>query len=201
MDVLLNPNVAYLFLVAGFLLAILAVFSPGTGILEIGALFTLVVAGYGIYNLPVNGWALLVLILGVFPFLIALRKSGRWIYLIVSVVTLVVGSVYLFKSDNGWQPAVHPLLAVVVSGASAGFLWLIARKGLEAVRLRPSFDPNALMGAVGETRTEVFQEGSVYVAGEMWSATSQTLIPARTRVRVIGQEGFILQVEEASRLS
>ena len=38
---LLNPNVVYLILVFGFLLTIMALISPGTTILEIGAFFTL----------------------------------------------------------------------------------------------------------------------------------------------------------------
>ena len=45
--IFLNPNVAYLFLVAGFSLALMAVLTPGTGLLEIGALFVLLLAGWG----------------------------------------------------------------------------------------------------------------------------------------------------------
>ncbi|MCK7480821.1 MAG: hypothetical protein M0C28_29115 [Candidatus Moduliflexus flocculans] len=39
MDFLLNPNVAYLFLLAGVLMAMLALATPGTGFFGIGALF------------------------------------------------------------------------------------------------------------------------------------------------------------------
>ena len=38
-DFLLDPNVAYIVLMAGALLALLALATPGTGLLEIGALF------------------------------------------------------------------------------------------------------------------------------------------------------------------
>ena len=101
MDVLLNPNIAYLLLVSGFALAILALFAPGTGLLEITALFTLILAGYSIYYLPVNLWALVVLVLGVFPFSLALRKSGQVRYLVVSILALVVGSSFLFRGEEG----------------------------------------------------------------------------------------------------
>ena len=58
MDILLNPNVFYLLLVAGVLLAIMALFSPGTGVLELGAFFVLLLAGWGVYKLPIHLWAL-----------------------------------------------------------------------------------------------------------------------------------------------
>ena len=46
MDILLDPNVAYVLLVFGLMLAIMAVFTPGTGVIEITALFALALAGY-----------------------------------------------------------------------------------------------------------------------------------------------------------
>ena len=79
MNLLLDPNVAYVILVVGFVLGVLALFTPGTGILEIGALFAIFLAGYAVYSLPINLWALILLVVGVIPFLIALRKYKQWI--------------------------------------------------------------------------------------------------------------------------
>ena len=39
MDFLLDPNVAYLLLLGGLMLAMMALVTPGTGIFEIGAFF------------------------------------------------------------------------------------------------------------------------------------------------------------------
>ena len=63
MDFLLDPNVAYLVLLVGILLSMLAIVTPGTGLLEVGAFFGLVLAGYAIYNLNINFWALIVILL------------------------------------------------------------------------------------------------------------------------------------------
>lgn len=177
------------------MLAILAVISPGTGLFEIGALFTLFLAAYAVYNIPINLWALLVLLVGVFPFLLAVRRSGKLVYLVVSIAAFVVGSAFLFSSGESWVPAVNPILALAVSGFSAGFLWLAARKVLEAEKLQPVHDLEALVGKIGEARTEVSAEGSVYVAGELWSAHSQKPISEGSRVKVVRREGFILEVE------
>jgi membrane-bound serine protease (ClpP class) len=189
-----NPNVAYLMLVAGFLLAILALLSPGTGVFEAAALLTLLLAGWEVYHMPINLWALIILLGGVFPFLLALRKSQRLVYLGYSIATLMIGSAFLFKGD-GWKPAVNPLLTLVVSTLTSGFLWLVATKTLETAQLELEHDPARLIGAIGETKTEVFQEGSVQVGGELWSARSTQPVPKGKPVRVVSREGLILEVE------
>lgn len=196
MDVLLDPNVAYLFLAGGVLLALLAVLAPGSGILEIAALFGLLLAGYAALNIPINYWALAVLFLGVVAFVLSVRKAQSLKLLGVSIALLVIGSVYLFASDPWYVPAVNPFLALVVSGLSAGFFWIAATKYLEAERKRPAHDLKSLIGQVGEAKTDVYGEGSVQVAGEMWSARSRALILNGSTVRVVDRDGFILQVEQ-----
>lgn len=193
MNILLDANVAYILLVGGFLLAILALFSPGTGLLELGALFALLLAGYSMYNLPVNAWALALLVVGVFPFLLAVRRSRNRIYLVASIAALVVGSLFLFRGPTG-GPAVHWAIAVLVSLLVTGFMWIVARKGLEAVG-RPSANPDRVIGMTGEARTAVHSEGTVYVGGETWTATSHVHIPGGSRVRVTARDGLILTVE------
>jgi membrane-bound ClpP family serine protease len=200
MEFLLNPNVIYVILVSGLLLAMLALFAPGTGIIELTAIFALIIAGYGIYNQPknqpLNWWALVILVLGVFPFVLAVRRSGRWPYLLVSMLAMVLGSAYLFRGADWWQPGVHPLLAVVVSGLAGGLLWLVSHKGTLALSRNSTTVLDRLVGATGKAQTAIFEDGSVYVAGETWSARSAKPIPAKTQVRVIKREGFILEVEE-----
>ena len=194
-DFLLDPNVAYLILVGAALLTMMAVLNPGTGVLEIIALFAWLFSGYIIFNMPVNFWALGLMLLGVVLFLFSLRKIKSLIYLGLSIAAVIVGSIFLFDQP-GWQPAVNPVLAVIVSVFVAGFTWIVAKKALEADSLRPAHDLEALVGAVGEAKTSIADEGSVQVAGELWSAKSEQAIPEGTHVRIIGREGFSLVVEK-----
>jgi len=194
MNLFLDPNLAYVLLVLGSVLLLMAIVTPGTGLLEIGALFLLALAGYAVYNLGFNLWALIVLVLSIIPFVYAMRKPKQEIFLAISLLGVIVGSVYLFPSA-GFLPAVNPILAVVVSAAAASFLWLIVRKAIQAHGARPSHDLGALIGQIGEAKTRIHEEGSVQVAGELWSARSEKPIPAGGRVRVAGREGFILVVE------
>jgi membrane-bound serine protease (ClpP class) len=194
MDFLLEPNVAYLILVAGVMLGFMAIVSPGTGLFEVGAFFCLLLAGYAVYNLSFNWWALVLLLLSLVPFIYAIQKPKRELFLSLSIVLLTVGSVFLFPHSEGIM-AVNPVLAIAASILMAAFLWVAVRKSMEASTIRPSHDLDALVGKVGEARTKVFDDGSVQVGGELWSARSETSIPAGSSIRVVRRDGFVVVVE------
>jgi membrane-bound serine protease (ClpP class) len=196
MNFLIDPNVAYLILVIGFIIGVLALFTPGTGILEVGVLLAIGFAGYAVFNLPINLWALILLIVGVVPFLIAVRKFKRWVLLLPAIASIVVGSIFLFRTETG-APAIHPALATVVSLIAVGMMYIIARKGLEALKMKPAQDLRSLIGKVGEARTDIHYEGTIYVGGEQWTARSPKLIRKGKLARVTGREGLVLLVEPA----
>jgi membrane-bound serine protease (ClpP class) len=200
MEILLDPNIAYILLVLGSILLLMAIVTPGTHLMEGGAILLLALAGYAIYNLGFNLWALIVLVLSLVPFIYSIQKPKRELILALSLLGVIIGSVYLFPS-KGWLPAVNPLVALVVSVLSAGFLWLAVRKGMQAHHARPLQDLSTLIGKTGQAKTRVEDDGSVQVAGELWSARSEKSIPAGSRVRVVSREGFVLIVtpEEQSK--
>ena len=195
MDFLLDPNVAYLILLGGVLLAMMSLASPGTGLFEIGAFFCIALAGYAIYNLSFNWWALLLLGLSIIPFVYAIQKPKRELYLALSILLLILGSVFMFPRTAD-QAIVNPFVAIIASGLVAGFLWIAVRKSVEATSAKPTHDLAALLGQIGEARTTINEEGSVLVAGELWSARSENPIPAGSSIRVLRREGFILIVEK-----
>ncbi|MFN8411577.1 MAG: NfeD family protein [Anaerolineales bacterium] len=195
MEFLIDPNVAYVILLVGIFLGFLALVTPGTGLLEIGAFFCFVLAGYAIYNLTINWWALGILLLSIVPFLYAIQKPKREVFLGISIVLLVVGSIFLFASKDHWL-SVNPVVAITSSGALSVFLWIAMRKSMDVLAHRPAHDLDALVGKDGEARSRVWDDGSVYVSGEMWSARSDQEIPVGSHIRVIRREGFILVVEK-----
>jgi membrane-bound serine protease (ClpP class) len=195
MDFLLDPNVAYIFLLGGVFLAMLAVATPGTGLIEIGALFCIALAGYSVYNLSFNWWALVLLVLSIVPFIYAIQRPKREFFLALSILLLVAGSVFIFPR-TAEQGVVSPVVAVIGSALVAGFLWIAVRKSIEAAHVRPSHDLDGLVGQIGEAKTKVEEDGSVLVAGELWSARSDTPIAAGNPIRVLKRDGFILIVEK-----
>src|SRR3989304_6039919 len=100
MEILYNANVAYVLLIFGFVFALLALITPGTGLLEVGGIFLLVLAGLGIYHIGFNLWALIILVLTIVPFIYAIRKPKREWALALSILGLIAGSLYLFPSGG-----------------------------------------------------------------------------------------------------
>lgn len=195
MEILINPNVAYLLLVVGIVMVIMALFAPGTGIIELGAFFVLLLAGWEMSQLPINLWALGLLVLGVIPFILAVRKSHKMVYLVIALIAFIIGSIYLFKGDYWWQPGVNPILAIVTSLLAGGYIWIAVTKVMETEYMRPQHGTSQLIGKIGEAKTDIFNEGSVQIESELWSAHSAVPIYMGNEVRVVKIEGFILEVE------
>ncbi len=199
MEFLLDPNIAYVLIVSSVLLALIAIVVPGTGVPEVALAFCLVLAGYTVYKLGINAWAVAILALSVVPFLFAIRaKTWRIPLLATSILLLIGGSIFLFTNENGW-PAVNPLLAVIVSLTSGGLIWIGADRAIAAMQRSPANNPDALIGQIGEARTDIHAEGSVQAGGELWSARSEKPIKMGSVVRILQRDGFILVVEKESK--
>jgi len=188
------PSLVYLLLIAGVWLAAMAIVSPGTGLLEIGAVAILVMAGIGTLQVPVDLWALAVIGVGAALFVGALRWKRTALWLVLSALLMSTGSAFLLGLQAG-KPAVHPLLAAAVSALTVGFFWISIRRGILAQRARPMHNPDDLLGQVGDVRSALEPVGSVYVGGELWSARSETPLAVGTTVRVRGREGLVLLVD------
>lgn len=196
MNVLVNPNVAFLILVATLLLTAVAVLVPGTGLIEVFAVIGLLMSAYAVANLKINIYALAILLIGVFPFLFALRVTANKFFLVPALVALLIGSTFLFVEQD-WTPAVNPILALSVSGITSFSVWILAKKLLEAAALPPLHDVNRLIGMIGTARTKIYTSGTVYLESELWSARSDQEIPAGSEVRVVEIDGITLVVEQA----
>lgn len=198
MNVLIDPNVAYVLLILGFLTAVLALFSPGTGVLEVVALFVLALAGYEIANLNINLWALILMAAGAVPFLAALRarREARPPLIAAAALAFVVGSTFLFRGES-WLPVVSPVLVLLLAPLAVGGTWWLATKSLEAITARPVFDLDRLVGMTGQASSDIRGKGTVYVNGEEWTALSKSFIPAGSPIRVVRRSGLALEVEIA----
>lgn len=194
MEILLNPNIAYVTSVLALLAVLAAIVAPGTGLIELTALLLIGVSGYMVYNLGMNLWSLIVLLLSVVPFVIAIRSKNSLPWLIASIVMIIGGSLFLF-TGTGLTPLVDPFLVVAVSAGAATFVWFAAKKSIQAQQAKKHHDIDELIGETGEARTAIHQEGSVLIGSELWSARSEQPVPAGQRVRVVKREGFILEVE------
>ena len=202
MEFLINPNMAYIFIVFAVLASMASILIPGTGLSEMVLIFCATVAGLEIYLLSLQGefinfWALLILALSVIPFIFSIRATkSRWLLLAGTIILMTGGSSFLFTNESGWPAGVNPILAGIISIMNAALVWIGVERSVDAMRQRPFQDLDTLVGQVGEARTAVHRDGSVQVAGELWSARSEKPIEAGSAVRVLQRDGFVLFVEQ-----
>ncbi len=193
MTSLIDPNLAFVLLIVGFVLSVLAILTPGTGVVEIAGIFALVVAGYGIISTPSNLWAL-IFIIPFLPLILIYRNQKKNIFLVFGILFLNFGAFAIFGEENGGF-AVSPFLALILMIIDAPIIWFIVKRITEALDRAPDFDPLRIIGMVGEARTNIGPEGTAYIDGEEWTVRSSQKAVMGSKVKVIDKDGLILIVE------
>ena len=196
MDTSLLANLIFLAITATVWLTVMALVTPGTGVLELLALVAFAGSTLGILTLPINYWAMPLVLAGTVLFGMSIWRWQRGLWLALSAIAFSLGSMFLFRIP-GRVLAVDPLLGIGTSLLTLAFFWLVVRKSLLAFRSPASDSLSAVMGKVGEVRTPLNPVGSVFVNGELWSARADSELAPGARVVVTGREGLILIVQPA----
>ena len=194
MNILLDPNVIYFLFIGGLVLAIIAIFTPGTGIAELGAFFAIAIAIYGFTNLPVNSWAITIMSMGFIAFVFAGKKHFRKWLIPITYVLVLVGSLLIFRREPDAKQ-VSLFLIAVIDVMALSLLWFYVIKGIEAIKKKPDFNLNDLIGLQTKAITDIHMEGTIHVDGEDWTAKSSTPIKGGEMVKIVGRNGLILLVE------
>jgi membrane-bound serine protease (ClpP class) len=204
LDVLGNPNLAYLLLMLGMLGLMVEFYHPGTYIPAGVGLVSLLLAAIGLQMLPVNFGGVVLLAVAVALFVAELFITSHGLLAIGGTLALLLGSALLFDQSDpdffadrslrlSWG-VVAPLVGVVAVAAVA-LAWRAAR----ASRLREATGREALLGmqAVVLTPLAAGDAGQVRILGEIWRAKSADARPiaAGVEVRVVAIAGLTLTVE------
>ena len=203
MNLLINPNIAYLLLVTAVMLLLWTSYHPNSTWPKIWMVLCFFAGGYEFVYLKGNPWAFLAVVSSPLPFFLALSQSRAYSPLIlVTIVMLTVGSAFLFMDEKSTR-LLNPGLSGGVSVFVALAIWIgMGRLGKSQSTIL-SEDPGSLVGLVGEVKTEIepYSTGSVLVEGELWRARSKEFIPAGRAVRVLRQDAYILTVKETEKLT
>ncbi len=201
MNFLINPQLAYLLVVAAVMLTIASLLFPRSNPAKIGGLVCLLGAGFELFNLQANPWALIVTALSPLPYYFAIRQAGpRRPLLAVTAAMLIFGSIFLLVDPKG-TPLVNTGLLWLVSLICAQFIWVGTERRLNLQNARRGVDSDSLVGRVGTALTRVEEVGLVQIEGETCSARSDQPIPAGSIIRVLKTEGRILVVKKVEKLT
>jgi membrane-bound serine protease (ClpP class) len=193
LDVLMDPNIAFLLLVIGALALYVEFNHPGAVIPgTVGVVFILL-AVFALNLLPTR-FAALGLILGAFALFAAEAKfTSHGVLTIGGIILLTLGGLLLVDAPIP-QMRVHLATALAVSipfGIITAFLMTIVVK---ARRNKAVTGAQGLIGETGVAKTALSPQGKVFVHGELWDAIATTPLAVGELVRVDKVDGLTLEV-------
>lgn len=197
-QLLTNPNVAYLLLVVGLLLLLMAVTTPGTGVAEVAATIVLVLAAIGLINLSANFAGVLLVILGFVLFAFDATAVNHGALTLGGAVTLLFGSLLLFPTREGEAG----LSVWLIAGTTLGMAGFSALALSALLRMRQQKGVGLVAqnvnGLRGLMKTDVTPPGSgtAQIGGQLWTISAEEPIGAGTDVEVIDRQGLTLRVKK-----
>ena len=196
LQVLVNPNVAFLLLLIGFVGITLEFFAPGTILPGSVGAVSLLLGIFGTVQLPVAAIGVVLLILGIGLIIAEAHLPTGGLLGVAGVGALIAGGLLLFGTGDN-APEVDPVLVVVVALAFGGGMVAIGQRALVARHRPVATGEEELLGSTGDVRTPIDPIGQVWVAGALWRAIATEgagPIKAGYRVRVEGIDGLTLSV-------
>lgn len=200
---LTNPNIVFLLLALGVQAILIELSSPGGWVAGFVGVSALALGAYGLGILPVNWFGLVFLGTSFVLFVLDLKAPTHGALTTAGLASFIVGALVLFNSPGtpDFQRVSVPLVVGVATLMAAAFL-VVVTFVVRAQRRPVSVGGGALVGRVGEVRTELGPVGQVQVAGELWSAEIERgspVVPVGDRVIVEAVDGLRLRVRRVDR--
>ncbi|HET9852510.1 MAG TPA: nodulation protein NfeD [Candidatus Limnocylindrales bacterium] len=199
--ILADPTIVGILLSAGSIAIIAELYSPNfvTGIL--GALMILL-ALIGAGTLPLNVGGLVLIVLGFVLFGLEVTVTSHGLLGFGGVLCVGLGLSFLFTGPvDPFEPLsrVAPAVVITISVTFAIIVGLVAFGVVQSRRFgpAPAYGTAVAPGASGEVRSPLRPLGSVYAAGEEWTARSADgrTLDRGTPVRITRVDGLTLTVE------
>jgi membrane-bound serine protease (ClpP class) len=193
LELLVNPNTVFLLFSLGLLLLSVELFNPGTFLPGSLGAVSLLLALFGLAQLPINVAGLLLILLA-FGLLVAeafvishgaLAAGG--------IVSLVFGGLLLFDTDSDAFEISVPIVIFTAALLGGALLWVVG-KAVQTRHRAVHTGSEELLGAHGVVRSALDPTGHVFVQGALWRARSDRRLDPGERVVVEGVEGLTLTV-------
>ena len=198
LDLISNPNVAYILMLLGFYGLFFELTNPGSLFPGIIGGICLILAFYAFQTLPVNYAGLLLIILAIILFVLEVKIVSHGILAIGGVIAMVIGSLMLFESAAPFMKLSFYVILPAVA-ATTLFFTITISLALKAYRRRPSTGPEGLVGVEGIAATPITKEGgAALLHGEHWAAISAEPISKGENVVVVSVSGLKVKVRKVN---
>jgi len=199
LDVLANPDIAVLLILAGLLGLYVEITTPGVVLPGVLGAASLLLGFFSLQILPFSWLGLVLFLAGIACIVAEAFVTSYGLLFAVGAVCFLLGGSQLFErpdvSDldvSTWSTLVPALVGVALFGAI-----VTIAVGRSFVR-PPESGIGELVGHRARATTALAPEGTVFVRGEYWSASSASPVEAGAEVEIVSVEGLRLRVRPAS---
>jgi membrane-bound serine protease (ClpP class) len=195
LELLVNPNTVFLLLTLGAILIGIELFNPGSILPGSLGAVSLILALFGLAQLPINVAGLLLILLAFGLFVAEAFIISHGALAIGGVVSLAFGGLLLFNTDNEAFEISVPIVIFTAALLGSFFVW-VASKAVQTRHREVHTGAEELIGAHGEVRSS----DHVFVNGALWRARSDQPLELGQKVVVKEIDGLTLTVAPDSSL-
>ena len=196
LNILADPNIAYLLMMAGMLGLYLEFSNPGLLLPGLAGGVCLILALTAFQVLPINYTGLLLIGLGMALLIAEMFLPSFGILGVSGIAAFVLGSLFLFDTPDA-EMAVDRGIIFAASLAVGLFMLIAGSLTVRAWRRPVASGIEALRGEIGEVRTRLAPRGRVWVHGENWTAESDGEIEVGQKVQIVDINHLVLRVRRA----
>ncbi|MBL7136214.1 MAG: nodulation protein NfeD [Candidatus Marinimicrobia bacterium] len=196
LNVISDPNIAYMLLILGFYGIFFEIRSPGAifpGV--VGGIF-LILAFFSLQVLPINYAGLALIIIGIILFILEMQVVSYGLLTIGGIISMILGSMMLIDITKAPKELFSISLSVIIPIVIFTALFFLVALSLayKTHKKQVSTGTEGLIGEIGVAITDIDKKGSIQVHGEYWKVVSDSPIPKDSEVIVKSINRMILKV-------
>jgi len=193
-DILSDPNIAYLLLMAGILGLYMEFSNPGVIFPGVAGGIAILLALASFQILPINYAGLALILLGMALLVGEAFLPSFGVLGIGGIIALTLGSLLLFDT-RGSDLLLDKKMVFTAVGTLSAFMIVVGYLVVKAHRRKPTLGVEGLLGEIAEVKVSLNPEGKVFVHGEYWYAEGDGEFDVGEKVKVAGFDGMILKVK------
>ncbi|RIK36874.1 MAG: peptidase [Chloroflexi bacterium] len=196
LQVVSNPNIAFILLSLGTLALVFELANPGLILPGVAGGLAMLLGFYSLGTLDTNWAGLALLVFAFVLWIVEVFVPSHGILTIGGVIAFILGGLMLSNTRNDQVLQLSRWVIFTVALLLGLFFLTIVAAAARSRKIPVSSGATGLIGVIGVARTDLDPTGMVFLQGELWEGTS-VAGPVRKgeQVRVTALRGIRLDVE------
>ncbi|HLT18355.1 MAG TPA: nodulation protein NfeD [Thermomicrobiales bacterium] len=197
LQVIVDPNVAFVLLSLGTLGLIFELSNPGAIFPGVAGAIMVIVGFYALGTLESNTAGLVLIALAFAMFVLEVFVVSGGVLTVGGIVMFVLGGLLLSNTRNPEVLQISRAVIFTTAILIGLFFFFVVGSVVKTRGKTPATGRESFIGREGVARSDLDPRGRVFVDGTLWSAEAvgEPVILKGEPVRVVGRDGMLLHVE------